>query len=370
MRKLGLILLLLYSVCPATFVASEGPPELFQIRVNDRHGLINKEGRVIIPAEFDQPLQVSDGLIMASRGTKTAFFDTSGKMVIKPQEQIRVPFSEGMAPASMHDSRGKGGMGYLDHSLSFVIPGDFSDARAFSEGMAEVGVPDEWGIVKRGFIDKKGKLVIPARYDKTFPFSGGFARVTTKDVMRIIDRSGHDVTPEGIDFIGIQAEGMIRVWSARKEGYMNTAGKLVIPPQFDQASEFREGMARIYKSGGGGRFGYIDKTGKVVILPRFTSAEAFSDGLALVRENETSLFIDRTGAVVFRTDFDRVYPFSSGLAVFKSGNRYGYIDKAGKIVIPATYNFARPFEGPLGYVLKGKISQYIDRTGRVVWQSE
>ncbi len=119
-----IVLLLLCCIFPASFGYSEEPPELYQIRIDDRHGLIDRNGRVIIPAEFDQPLQVSDGLIMASKGTKTAFFDTAGKMVIKPQEKIRVAFSEGLAPAYIHDNKGTGGMGYLDHSLSVVIPGN------------------------------------------------------------------------------------------------------------------------------------------------------------------------------------------------------------------------------------------------------
>ena len=318
-------------------IAAEAPT-VFPIRHNDLYGLIDREGKVIVPIDFPQPLRLQDGLIMASKGTRTAFFDATGKMVIRPQDQTRGPFSEGLAPAYIPDGAGKSAIGYVDHALQPVIRGDFRDAEPFSDGMAEVSVADEWGVVKRGYIDRTGKLAIPARYDKTFPFSGGLGRVAVKDAMRLLDKTGRDVTPEGIDFIGIQAEGMIRVWSGRKEGFMNTAGKLAIAPRFDQASEFSEGYARIWQSApGGGRFGYIDKTGAVVIEPRFTTAEPFSDGLALVKEDDKQVFIDTGGKVVLRPEFDRVYPFTSARAVFKTGNRYGYIDKTGKTVIPAQY---------------------------------
>lgn len=96
---IALMVFLMVMVC-----AAAESPTLFQIRQDDRHGLIDREGRVIIPPEFDQPLQLSDCLIMASKGTQTAFFDATGKMVIKPQEQIRGPFAEGVAPAFIRDA--------------------------------------------------------------------------------------------------------------------------------------------------------------------------------------------------------------------------------------------------------------------------
>jgi hypothetical protein len=368
------LMLWVFLVAASTAQAADAPL-VFPIRDGDLHGLIDRDGKLILPAEFSQPLQLSDGLIMASKGSRTAFFDASGRMVIGPQEQTRGPFSEGLAPAVVADAAGKPVLGYVDRRLKPVIQGAFRDVGPFSDGMAEVAVADEWGVIKRGYIDRTGKLVVPAKYEKTFPFSGGLGRVgLSREPTRVVDKGGRDVTPEGIDFIGIQAEGMIRVWSGRKEGFIDTSGRLVIAPRFEQAAEFSEGYARIWQTtAAGGRFGYIDKTGNVVIAPRFTTAEAFSDGLALVKEggpDDRTVFIDRAGKVVLRHEFDRVYSFTSGRAVFRSGNRYGYIDKSGKIAIPATWSFARPFTGPLAAVVDGPQSAYIDLSGRVVWRSQ
>jgi hypothetical protein len=57
---------------------------------------------------------------------------------------------------------------------------------------------------------------------------------------------------------------------------------LVIPPQFDAADAFVEGLARVQK---GNQWGYIDKTGKFVISPQFEEVHSFSEGLILVKEN-------------------------------------------------------------------------------------
>lgn len=129
---------------------------------------------MILPPEFTQPLRLQDGLIMAQKGTKTAFFDAAGNMVIRPQEQTRGPFSEGLAPAWITDA-GKTATAYVDRSLQPVIRGDFRDAGPFSDGMADVAVPDEWGVVKRGYIDKTGALVIEPRFATAEPFSAQFS---------------------------------------------------------------------------------------------------------------------------------------------------------------------------------------------------
>ena len=47
-------------------------PLVFQIRQGDLHGLIDRTGKVIVPPEFEQPLKLQDGLIMAQKGTKKA----------------------------------------------------------------------------------------------------------------------------------------------------------------------------------------------------------------------------------------------------------------------------------------------------------
>jgi len=55
---------------------------------------------------------------------------------------------------------------------------------------------------------------------------------------------------------------------------------VVIPPQFEQADSFSEGLARVKI---GDKWGYIDNKGKYVIQPQLDEAQPFSEGLALVR---------------------------------------------------------------------------------------
>jgi hypothetical protein len=56
-------------------------------------------------------------------------------------------------------------------------------------------------------------------------------------------------------------------------------GKVVIPPQFDEARDFSEGLTPIRINR---KWGYIDSKGKTVLPSKYYRARGFSEGLAAV----------------------------------------------------------------------------------------
>ena len=63
-------------------------------------------------------------------------------------------------------------------------------------------------------------------------------------------------------------------------GYIDRAGKVVIPAQFAEGREFSDGIAAVKIQG---NWGYIDRTGKVVIPVQFAGAQDFANELAAVK---------------------------------------------------------------------------------------
>src|SRR6266496_4911944 len=74
-----------------------------------------------------------------------------------------------------------------------------------------------------------------------------------------------------------RSKGPLPVKRSGAWGYIDHAGKTTIPPTFDRADFFYEGLAAVEVNG---KWGFIDVTGQVVIPPRFTTVTNFSDGLA------------------------------------------------------------------------------------------
>ena len=345
----------------------DGAPPLYPIRLRDQHGLIDRQGKVLLPAEFAE-VTLGDPLILVRKENKTAFFDYQGKMRIEPQGAIGGPFRNGLAPSSLDDGQGKKRMGYVNGEKRTVIAPTFDAADPFSDALAVVGVADAWGKLRYGAIDTTGKLVLAAEHEKLLKPSGGTVRTEQREQKpRIFDSAGKDITPPQIDFIGIAAEGMVRVWTARAQGFMTVQGVLAIAPRFENANEFSEGLSRVRQEG---KYGFIDKSGKFAVEPRWAAAESFSDGLALVRESAggPQLFIDKSGNVALRAQGERVLSFTEGLAVVRNGNKYGYIDKKGGMALEARFDFAAPFHQGLAYVNLGREAAYITPQGAEVWR--
>lgn len=73
-------------------------------------------------------------------------------------------------------------------------------------------------------------------------------------------------------------------------GYINKSGEFVIPPQFQDARDFAEGLACVRINDW--RYGFIDRTGRVVI--DYLDEECvFSEGLAAVRKDDLLGFLTR-----------------------------------------------------------------------------
>jgi WG containing repeat len=94
-------------------------------------------------------------------------------------------------------------------------------------------------------------------------------------------------------------------------GYIARTGEMIIPPHYDNADEFYEGLAAVEV---GTKYGFIDESGKIVIPPQFDDrAFWFNDGLANVRLRDKWGFIDKTGKMVIPPLYDEGGKFSEGL---------------------------------------------------------
>jgi len=156
--------------------------------------------------------------------------------------------------------------------------------------------------------------------------------------------------------------------------YINQDGKIVINPQFLDATIFREGLALVKTSTNEPMWGYISEDGKYVISPQFLRATGFSQEIAwVVVENAAPVAIDKKGEQKFSLpDAEAVHSFEEGLAGFSQIDEewktlWGFVDKTGKIAISPQFSALRHFSEGLCAVRnnEGKWG-YIDRSGQII----
>lgn len=172
-----------------------------------------------------------------------------------------------------------------------------------------------------------------------------------------------------------------RVWDEEEEdyycGYIDGDCNVVIPPKYEIAEDFSEGLACVAEPGWVYGYKFIDTNGEVVISLEdgISVCGYFQEGLCVVRVDGKYGFIDRTGKMVIPPKFDCAYGFDRGRALVsfgesESGDNSGIIDRTGRFIVPPKYNsFDYYWYTEDGLLRLRDVNEihYFDRTGKQIW---
>ena len=213
---------------------------------------------------------------------------------------------------------------------------------------------------KTGAALPAGAIPLPVRRDRTrYEVDGRAAFEAAFD-------DGHRFS-EGLAAVnqGCHVEGMSACLGG-KWGYIDLAGRTVVPFLYDDAREFAGGRAWVAAAG---RVGYIDGTGRVVVPVRFARLGVFHDDRAVASLSADARgklgYIDPTGAEVIPYLYDEAGEFERGRAMVKLGKVRGIIDTQGHEVLPLLYETVLP-EGDQYMISLGGLWGLADLGGKVV----
>jgi hypothetical protein len=333
--------------------ARGGEPSLLPILEDGKWGFVDRKGEVVVSPRFDRAEPFSEGLAPVRLGERLGYADATGALVLTPAFDpggvLHRPFVNGLAAV-----RVEGRFGYMDRDGKLAIAARFASAEDFSEGFALVCAEG----VGCGYVDRAGRGVIGPGFMGGAPVKGGVACATLLMAMSrvrvaLVKTDGSRL-PGEYDGCGSLSDGLVAVRTEGRWGYLDAAGRGVIPPRFEWAGDFVDGLAPAKDDGG--LCGYVDRRGEFAIPPRFRSCAAFSGGLARVDlaradgDREHWAFVDRTGRVVIdgwgiRPPFDSASDFREGAAAVGVGGEpflagtgplLGYVDSAGRWIWPPT----------------------------------
>lgn len=286
--------------------------------------------------------------------------------------------------------------------------------QSFSQNLLAQAKPagsDNWG-----YINTKGDFVIKDQFRNCHAFSDdGFAPIYDKKrkTFFFIDPTGKELETEAKEFklknifgFGTKSfkDGIVGVEVGKKWGYLDTKGKLVIPPKYEVANVFSKGFATVRSdrkwlivnqageeiafsdnvtdankfSEGlapiriGDNWGFASTDGSVAIKPIFKSVGYFNNGLAWAKTEEGTVgFIDSKGNWLIKPKYEAAKEFSNdGLARVKSAGSWIFVDKSGsELNVPPADSFG-DFENGLAYVKSNDKVGFIDKTGKVVIEQQ
>jgi hypothetical protein len=120
-------------------------------------------------------------------------------------------------------------------------------------------------------------------------------------------------------------------------------------PKQKPIEEVKDIYLKINKNG---KWGFEDRSGNEVIPPEYEEAFNFKEDLCCVMKDEKYGFIDRKGVIVIPFEYDLASSFSEGYACVFRGDKCAYIDKENNLITPFIYDAGTAVENNQSRVKK------------------
>ncbi len=268
-------------------------------------------------------------------------------------------FLDGLPAARCIFADGRHG---LINRIGKVIVKDYSYIGDFTEGQARMAIkgklsgdlsPGGRGLGSlRGYLD--GQRAPVEMFDFTMhdrEFNAD-AELTCADCKwGYLDTLGNVTVPPNYDFAEDFVNGVGLVDCNGKRGMIDPTDRRLLPCAYDDLHFLEntdERILRVYQSSE--KYGLIDTFGQLKVRLDYDDIGQFREGRLAVRRNGLWGFTDKDGTEVVNCRFREVDDFSEGLASVKSGNKRGFIDKNGVFVIEPQYTRAGSFQNGLAPV--------------------
>ena len=137
-------------------------------------------------------------------------------------------------------------MGVLDENGQVVTKKYYNFIQDYSEGLAVVGQSEEGKDSVYGYIDQEGNEVILPQYIEANSFKDNIALVKVRDgEYKTIDKSGKMLSELKYPYVYGYGDGRFVYTDSMggAVGYIDIAGKVVIPASFEWATPFEDGVA-------------------------------------------------------------------------------------------------------------------------------
>jgi|GEM_PF-2876802 len=327
----------------------------------------------------------SEDVYIVSKGDKKGVVSLAGKPITKLVYDTILPFREGMAIVGMLQ-RGRfktsGKYGYLNKQGTLVVPMKHTVLDSYSEGVAIVS----GGWCYWHYIDKKGEILFSLYANPASPFRGGMSAIDLmptspgmpiKDKLyenspwkrNYVDHQGNLLIPARYDSIGEYVHYGVRTIKRHgKYGFLDTTGREVLPPAFDDidydSSYFWGNRRRV---GQEGKFGFVDTyTGRLVFPVRYEGSLPSRDSLCWLKLNGKWGLVSTSGTTAISFRYDQVSSFTEGFARVGRDGRFGHVNGQGEVITPLQYDNAFPFREGRAMVIRGDRCGFVDTRGKEV----
>jgi WG containing repeat len=307
----------------------------WHFKKGDRWGFLDPDGRVVLDADFDMPIEpCAHGTLVASKSKEWLRFRWNGSPLQPPD-------------------------------------GRFVEGACWSPFTLKIG--DRIGLVAAD-----GTPVTPVQFDAIVRVGGGASNVKLRGRWgRIATSDGSWLIEPRFDYLSAD-EGLLVAAVHGKRGFRRLDGSWLIEPSFDAARLIERPFnprllgrpepdtAFVTISGATGLLRLKDQSW--IIPPRPGVMCHIRDSDAIIWQTDSKLVIlSLAGDTWYDIDADRIGTLrESGLVSFRRNGKWGLVDTAGQVMVEPQFDELDGFVRGIAWARRGGRWCAIDRRGRAV----
>ncbi len=259
---------------------------------NGKYGVIDQQFKELLPFEYSRIRATEGGLLIVEQNNLAGLMDAKLKWIIKPTFSSIYQFKNGYAIITNEEKL----LGAINTKGVVTTKAQFETITRIDKTAGAIAVYKGLRSDRAGLVDlATGKIITPPNYLMgAYDYDWGLIKFRKDNKKGMMDSTGKEIFYDAYDdFSPGFLDNRAWVMKQNKFGFIDKAGTLVIPLQYDMVNGFSEGLAKVRLNG---KCGFINTKGDVVIPLTFADATSFESGIAWVKDDAgRSFYIDRTG---------------------------------------------------------------------------
>ena len=351
-------------------------------RKDGKYGVINRNGKTIVPFEHDSLFMHNDLLrsMQVKMGQRLwSVYDTFGIRKTERNYEYLGPLHDRYFPAKRNgywgaiDRYGREVVGCVYDS---IINSSYDHVAVkfkglyglidFQEKWAVAPQPNPLSLVNDDFYFEKVDSIMFVK-----DLTGQIIYFTT-NALEVVHDGFHEHTPDGnikfVNWHGIsmyltsvpagdvarvfeESEGYRGVQRDGLFGFVDSRGRLRIANRYQDIGRFKQGLAPVKILG---KWGYVNKDDNIVINPNYEQAAEFENGVSIVRRNGLYGVLSLEGKVLLPLRYDSILRNGEKLLIY-SKSKVGLADLDGNVLIEPRFQTLLVVSGDLVLVSDGTL---------------
>lgn len=351
-----------------------------------KRGLMDYKGDILIPAEYDQLNDYSNGVYKAVKDKKVGILNREGKVLIPLEYDSVDTFAFTFKDLFKVEKDGKKGVVNRQNKVIIPIVYEFVD---YIHKLIEVVTPER----KFGLYTPEGEVVAPVEYDwiKRSETKGSRMLLLIKDgkytmvgndnkLLYKDEFTGMDLLYDSEQLMNPDNNGnafrIVKDAKGKFGLFEENVGKVTVSPAYDGLYQKLEaGKQTFIVAKKGKKFGVIDALDKEIVPFVYDSINfnrVIQDGADVLSMKIVARKGKKYGAVNLKNEAKIPFEYDElvrvayqGLYKARQKGKYLLLDSNGKILNPGPFDEITPFEKSSSYVFKDGKMYSMNSTGRV-----